>query len=111
MSGYRPFKEDITLSRGADFIHRYEVTDELFPAGTSAEILVSKTSTINSPIVASWPASDLNETYIEFWVQSDVVDLIPARYHYRMLVHYPALPPNVDELDFCWYRGNIKRED
>lgn len=113
MSGYSPIKDDLTLTRDADWTHRYDKdrSDPAFPAGTTAEVVITKDDKITSPVIATWPAETVSAGYIEFWVQSDETNAIPARYHYRLMVHYPPVAPITDLNDFCWYRGNVKRED
>lgn len=111
MSGYEPIKEDLILSRGGDFAHRYkkDSKDPAFPTGTSAEIVITRDSKTDAAVVATWQSYDVTSDYIEFWVQHDELDAIPERYRYRLLVHYPPTPPAEDGLDFPWYIGSIKR--
>ncbi|MFC8182388.1 hypothetical protein ACFULT_26250 [Rhodococcus sp. NPDC057297] len=113
MSGYEPIQEDMTLSRAADWTHRYEKakTDPVFPAGTTARVEITRDDKMTSPVLETWDAESVTGTYIEFWVQSNDTDQIPARYHYRLMVRYPPAAPITDTYDFCWYRGNVKRKD
>lgn len=111
MSGYVPIKEDLILSRGGDYAHRYEKDpgDPPFPDGTTAEIVITKDDKTASPILHTWPAEDISSDAIEFWVQADDLDDIPARHHYQLRVHYPPEAPSPEGLDFPWYIGSIKR--
>lgn len=110
MSGFSPIKEDIVLTRDADFVHRYQVSDQLLPVGTSAEIVITKDAGDRSPVLATWPAETVTPEYIDFWVDFEETNLIAARRHYRLMVHYSAVAPSTEVQDFCWYRGNVKRE-
>lgn len=110
MSGFSPIKEDIVLTRDADFVHRYQVSDQLLPAGTSAEIVITKNDRDNSPVIATWTSETVTPEFIEFWVHQEDTNPIAARSHYRLMVHYPPVAPSNDVQDFCWFRGNIKRE-
>lgn len=111
MSGYEPIKEDLILSRGGDYAHRYAKAqnDPVFPFGTTAEIVITKTNKTDADVVATWPANDITNSYIEFWVQAPEPDAIPERYRYRLIVHYPATAPATDGRDFVWYIGATKR--
>ncbi|NIL77586.1 hypothetical protein [Rhodococcus sp. B10] len=113
MSGYDPIVDDLILTRGADWAHRYNKaqSDTAFPTGTTAEIQVTKDDKPGSPVLATWPAESVTDNYIEFWVQSEDLDGVPARYRYRLMVHYPAVAPITDTFDFCWYRGTVRRKD
>ena len=112
MAGFTPIDEPLILTRGADFVHRFEIgpTDEPFPEGTQARIVITKTAASDAPVLATLTADDISGAAIEFWSQSEQVDPIAAPARYRLLVTYPPLPPETRSLDFCWYRGPVQRE-
>lgn len=111
MSGYEPIREALILTRGADYVHRYQrsATDPPFPDGTTAEIIVTDSPEVGATVVATWPADTITADHVEFWVQSEDTDLIDDGLTYQLLVHYPPAPPATDTLDFCWYEGQITR--
>lgn len=111
MSGYKPIVEELILSRDADFAHRYQIAsgDTAFPAGTTAEIVVTATNETTAPVIATWNAIEVTESYIEFWVQSPALAQIKSYTRYRLIVHYPPTPPATEGLDFVWYIGKVKR--
>lgn len=111
MSGYEPISEPLILTRGADYVHRYHrhPTDPPFPADTTAEIVITEDGEIGAPVLATWPALEVTADYTEFWVQSEQADLIEDGVTYQLYVHYPAVPPATDTLDFGWYEGRIER--
>lgn len=112
MSGWSPIKDDIILSRGADWVHKYtkDQSDPAFPAGTTAEVVITGSSDTDAPVIDTWPAENVTTSSIEFVVQSAKTDLIDARSRYRLLVHYPPMAPAVETQDWVWFRGSIKRE-
>lgn len=112
MSGWSPIKDDIILTRGADWIHKFtkDQSDPPFPSGTSAEVVLTESSDTDAPVLASWPAENVSPSSIEFVVQSEQTDMVEARTRYRLLVHYPPVPPSTVTQDWVWFRGAIKRE-
>lgn len=112
MSGYSPVRDVLVLSRGADFVHTYRKhpDDPAFPVGTTAEIVITRNNRTDSPILATWPAEDVSEDEISFWVQITETDVVPERTSWRLVVHYPSPPGATEVQDFVWYRGNVKRE-
>lgn len=108
-----PIEHNLTLTRGADFAYIFEkaASDSPFPEGTTARIEISEKADTTSTIVATWTANQITDDHIKFWVQSDDADVIPARYRYRLMVQYPIVVPETENLDFCWYRGAFKRKD
>ena len=111
MSGYEPINEPLILTRGADYVHRYNrhPKDPPFPADTTAEIVITEDGEVGSPVIATWPAAEVTADYIDFWTQSEVADTADADLVYQLYVHYPAVPPATDTLDFGWYEGRIER--
>ncbi|MCK8675747.1 hypothetical protein M1M07_32200 [Rhodococcus sp. HM1] len=111
MSGYTPIVEPLILTRGADYVHRYNrhPNDPPFPDDTTAEIVITDGSEVGAPVIATWPALEVTADYIEFWVQSEDADLIDEGLTYQLYPHYPVEPPATDTLDFCWYEGQIER--
>lgn len=105
-------RDNLILSRGADFVHIYRrhPSDPEFPAGTTAEIVVTRTNRSDAEILATWPAEDVSSEEISFWVQNTDTDMIPERTAWRLLVHYPPAVDGAELQDFCWYRGTVKRE-
>lgn len=114
MSGYSPVRDALVLSRGADFVHTYRKhpDDPVFPTGTTAEIVITRNNRTDSDVLATWPAEDVSEDAISFWVQTTETDVIPERPTpaWRLIVHYPAPPGASEAQDFVWFRGNVKRE-
>lgn len=112
MAGYSPVRENLILSRGADFVHMYRkhLSDPDFPAGTTAEIIITENNRSDSDVLATWPAENVSEDEVSFWVQNPDTDVIPDRASYRLLVHYPPMSAEAELQDFAWYRGSIKRE-
>lgn len=112
MAGYTPVRENLILSRGADFVHIYRKhqSDPEFPAGTTGEIVITSNNRTDSDVLATWPAEDVSADEISFWVQVPDTDAIPDRASYRLLVHYPPQAGGSEFQDFAWYRGSIKRE-
>lgn len=111
MSGYTPISDPLILTRGADYVHRYNrnPTDPPFPADTTAEIVITDGPEVGSPVIATWPELEVTADYIEFWVQSGQADLIDEGLTYQLYVHYPPVPPATDTVDFGWYEGQIER--
>lgn len=109
MAGHSPLKDDIILTRGADFVSRYDTlpTDPEIPDGASARIEITADRDSESPIIATWVSDEVTARYIRFRIESDEADLIPARYRYRLMVRYPEVP---EDLDHCWFVGSIRRE-
>lgn len=107
MAGHEPIKDPLILTLGADFVHRYKKneSDPEFPAGTESRIEVYTSKDSSTP-VATWSASLIDTEFIEFRVESEDTDEIPARYHYRLYVVYPDEPT----LDMCWCYGDITRK-
>lgn len=114
MAGYSPVRENLILTRGADFIHIYRKhpSDPDFPAGTTAEIVITKSNAMDAEVLATWPAEDVSADEVSFWVQSVSTDAIPDRPapSWRLLVHYPPPIDGAEIQDWCWYRGTVKRE-
>jgi hypothetical protein len=113
MAGYKPINDTLTLTRGADFVHEYkrDPSDPEFPPGTTAEIVITESSDLESEVLATWPAEDVSLDSISFWMQVPETELIPNRTWHRLLVHYPPAQIDAEIQDFCWYRGPVKRED
>ncbi|MCD2099521.1 hypothetical protein QNA24_30195 [Rhodococcus qingshengii] len=111
MAQFEPIRENIKLTRWADWVHIYrkDPRDPDFPVGTTAEVIVTKDDKIGSPILATWPAEDVNTDEISFWVQSEATDVIPDRSVYQLMVHYPPVVDGAEVQDWCWYQGGIRR--
>lgn len=112
MAGNEPIDDPIILTRDADFVHRYErdPADPPFPDGTTAEIVLTKTQDLTSPVLATWPAYDVTADHIDFWVQSEQTNAITERAaRYRLMVVYPPTMGGAETQDWCWYRGPVKR--
>lgn len=111
MAGYEPIREKLELTRWSDWVHIYrkDPSDPAFPAGTTAEVKITKDDKISSPIIASWPAENVSEDEISFWVQSDAADLIPDRSVYQLMVYYPPVVEGAEVQDFCWHKGSVRR--
>ena len=112
MAGYSPIVENMILTRDADYLHIFkrDPSDPPFPANTTAEIVITETRDTDSTVLATWDAEDVSPDEIAFWVQSEDTNEIDARTYYRLLVHYPPSTPGGEPQDWCWYRGQIKRE-
>lgn len=111
MGGHLPIEDPLILSRGADYVNAYEKhpQDPAFPPGTTAAIEITKTSSLTSPILATWPAENVSPTEIDFWVQSELTDLISPPAVYRLMVYYPPAMEGAEQYNFCWYRGPVQR--
>lgn len=111
MAGFKPVRENIELTRWADWVHvfRKDAADPVFPVGTTAEVKITKDDKISSPVIASWAAENVSEDEISFWVQSDVADLIPDRVVYQLMVYYPPVVDGAEVQDWCWYKGSVRR--
>lgn len=112
MSGWSPIKDDIILSRGADWVHKFtkDQSDPSFPTGTTAEVIITATADTDAAVIATWPAENVTTSSVQFVIQSTLTDAVEARSRYRLLVHYPPVPPAAETQDFVWFRGSIKRE-
>ena len=108
-----PIERNERLTRGEDFARYYErgANDTPFPAGTTARIEISKDAKVDSPLIATWEATEVTDDWLHFWVQSTEAETIPHNYRYRLMVRYPAVEPDTETLDLCWYRGKIVRKD
>lgn len=111
MAGYTPVRENLILSRGADFVHMYQrdPRDPEFPAGTAAEIVITRNNRTDSEILATWPAEDVSSDAVSFWVQVPSTDVIADRVAYRLIVHYPPAIDGAEQQDFCWFHGTVRR--
>lgn len=107
MAGNIPIKDDLILTRGADFVARYDVhpDDPDIGGGATARIEITETSDTDSAIVDTWDGV-VSARYIEFRTESEDCDEIPAQFKYRLLVSLPDSPT----LEHCWYFGSIKRK-
>ncbi|MGW1740021.1 LtfC-like domain-containing protein [Nocardia sp. NPDC001965] len=107
MAGDEPIRESLTLTLGADFVHRYRpAVGETIPDGTTAYIALypkGQKNTLTS--IAEWSAVLVDSDAIEFRVESEDADEIPDKAHYRLYVVYPDTPT----LDQCWYVGEVRR--
>ena len=112
MAGYSPVRDNLILTRDADFVHIYRrhPLDPEFPPGTTAEIVITRNNRTDSEVLATWPAEHVSEDEISFWVQAPAANLVPDRTSWRLLVHYPAMSEQAELQDFAWYRGSVKRE-
>lgn len=109
MAGNEPIREDITLTRGADFAHVFarKPTDPAIPDETTARIEITDTDDVDADIITTW-AGTVTADGVRFRVESEATDLIDDRTHYRLLVGFPDTP---NSLDLCWSRGSIRRQD
>lgn len=112
MAGYSPVRENLILTRDADFVHIYRrhQSDPEFPPGTTAEIVITRNNRSDSEVLATWPAENVSEDDVSFWVQVADTNPIPDRASWRLLVHYPPMSADAELQDFCWFRGSVKRE-
>ncbi|WP_411815562.1 hypothetical protein [Gordonia sp. SND2] len=108
MAGHIPLKDDLVLTRGADFVARYDIatSDPDIPTGTTATIEITETSDTDAVVVATWTADLVASRYVAFRVESDLIDSIESGWRYRLLVSIPDTPT----LEHCWYYGAIKRQ-
>lgn len=107
MAGNVPIKEDLTLTRGADFLALFKKlpTDPDIPSGTSARIEITQTNLTSADIEELWEAKAVHTDSIEFRIESEEADLVPSGWRYRLIVSFPDSPT----LEHCWYYGSIKR--
>lgn len=107
MAGHEPIKENLVLTRGADFVAKFMTasSDPDIPAGTTAKIEITATDKTNAPVIATWGAADVTTNTITFRIESAAADAISAQYRYRLLVSIPDSPT----LDLCWFYGMVLR--
>lgn len=109
MAGNIPIKDDLILTRGSDFAHTYHLNtaDPDIPEDTTARIEITETTDTDEPIIDTWEAVEVGARHIRFRVESEDTDPIDDRTYYRLMVSIPDTP---DNLDLCWYRGQVKRQ-
>lgn len=108
MLGHEPLVDKMTLTLGADFVHEFETRpgDEI-PSGTTAEIHIYPPGEKDTLVtIAEWAATDVTANKVIFRTESENVDLIPDRAHFRVYVTYPDTPT----LQHCWVLGDVKRK-
>ena len=108
MSGNIPIKDDLILTRGADYVADFKKhpDDPPIPSATTARIEITETADTDAPIITTWTAASIASDTIGFRTESENADLIEAGTRYRLLVSFPDTPT----LDHCWYYGSIKRK-
>lgn len=112
MSDWKPLVDEVTLTRDSDYVRTWmrNQKDPQFPPGTTAELVISRTSSQTSPILATWPAADVTSDSISFWVQSEETNPVTVPAVFRLMVHYPPVAQGAEQQDWCWYRGRVVRE-
>ena len=108
MAGNIPLTDDLILTRGADFVATYRPApgDPAIPSGTTARIEIPEGTDTDDDIIATWPATEVTATEVRFRVESEDTDQIEHLARYRLMVRIEDVP----DLDLCWYRGPIKRQ-
>ena len=108
MAGNEPIREDIILTRAADFAHTFKrkTSDPPIPEGTTARIDITDTDDTDAPIITTWTGTVTTDG-ARFRVESAATDLSEARWHYRLMITFPDAP---NPLDLCWSRGRIIRQ-
>lgn len=100
--GHRPLVDTLVLVTGQDFVHEI-----LAPVG---EVIASETAVdlvIYGPdnsVIATWDA-EVSSASVIWEIASEVADTIQIPATFRIYVHYS------DGADFCWYRGQVAREE
>ncbi|MGN0123760.1 MAG: hypothetical protein ACI38R_11035 [Rhodococcus sp. (in: high G+C Gram-positive bacteria)] len=113
MSEWIPILDTVTLSRDADYVRTWErhPADPAFPPGTTAELVITRTSSKSSPVLARWEAADVTSDAVSFWVQSEQTYEIPPNSWFRLMIYYPPIAEGAETQDWCWYRGPVRRND
>lgn len=106
MAGNIPIKDDITLTRGADFVASYDkaASDPDIPLAATARIEITAGTDTTEPILTTWTGS-VAANSVSFRTESEDCDDIEAGTHYRLILSYPGTPT----LEHCWYYGRVKR--
>ncbi|WP_043654309.1 LtfC-like domain-containing protein [Nocardia thailandica] len=102
MLGNEPLIETIVLVPGQDFVHQIVVPEGNFiPVGTTCTLRIyDHTDTV----LAEWSAT-VTTAWVSWLIQSEVSDTITIPAKFRIYVHFS------DGKDFCWYRGQVARQD
>lgn len=108
MAGNKPIEDTLILTRGADFVAAFakHPSDPEIGAGTTARIEITETSATDAPILHTWNATAVTGDRIEFRVESEDTDIVPARMRFRLMVRFADTP---EALDHCWRYGVIER--
>ncbi|MFD6400836.1 hypothetical protein [Nocardia sp. NPDC060249] len=102
MLGNEPQIETLLLVTGQDFHHQIDVPSGSFiPAGTTCEIVIYDPA---NTVLATWNAT-VTTYWVTWLIHSEVSDTITIPATFRIYVHYS------DGKDFCWYRGQVARQD
>ncbi|MGC0364990.1 hypothetical protein ABH922_002974 [Rhodococcus sp. 27YEA15] len=99
MAGWRPIREAIDLTKGADWIYSRDRDDGPFPTNTVIEIKWASGAT--------WPAT-IAGSRAAWRVESEVADLIPENTEYTIFVRYPNLTTSTFD-DYAWKIGRCRR--
>ncbi len=108
MLGTKTRLDTLVLSEGQTWVAAFfPKAGNSFPTGTTCEC------TITGPdggVLATWDASSITETRIDFFVPTADCDAIPHGAYYRVTAHYPAIGPR-PALDDNLSRGSVVRDD
>ncbi len=102
MLGNEPIIETLLLVTGQDFVHQIVVPEGNFiPVGTTCSIVIYDPA---GTALATWSGS-VTTAWVSWLVHSEVSDTITIPATFRIYVHF------ADGKDFCWYRGQVARQD
>ncbi len=102
MLGNEPIVETLLLVTGQDFVHQIDVPDGSFiPAGTSCALVIYDAA---NTVIATWNAT-VTTDWVSWLIHSEVSDTITIPAFFRIYIHFS------DGKDFCWYRGQVARQD
>ncbi|MFE2994068.1 hypothetical protein ACFXG4_03500 [Nocardia sp. NPDC059246] len=101
--GHEPIIETLVLVPGQDFIHDiYPPDGASIPPGTTVDLIFYATG--SRAVLATWSAS-VSASAASWTVSSTVADTIPLPADFRIYFRYN------DGADFCWYRGQVARQE
>lgn len=113
MAGNSPIEDPLILTRGADFVNVWRIADADpdIPDGTTARIVITETNDTDATEIATWSSLTVTAREITARVDREIaglddVDPDGDGWRYRLLVTLPDTP----DLEHCWYRGSIERQ-
>ena len=101
MAGNLPLKDNLILTRGADFVARYNTNpnDPDIPTTATARIEILKDAKDDTPVTDTWNAASVDARGIDFRIESEQADPIPAGVLLRactyQLASQTAMPTSV----------------
>lgn len=108
MLGSKTRLDTLVLSEGQSWVAVFfPKAGNNFPTGTTCECTITDPA---GGVIATWVASSITETRIDFMVSTGESDVIPHGSYYRVTAHYPAIGPR-PALDDNLSRGSVVRDD